>query len=49
MKHSESAELATIICLAVETAMRRGELARLTWSNIDLKKCIAHKNTMFVN
>lgn len=42
LKHSESAELAIIICLAVETAMRRGELATLTWSNIDLKKCIAH-------
>lgn len=42
LKHSESAELATIICLAVETAMRRGELVTLTWSNIDLKKCIAH-------
>lgn len=42
LEHSESAELATIICLAVETAMRRGELATLTWSNIDLKKCVAH-------
>ena len=42
LEHSESAELATIIALAVETAMRRGELAGLTWANIDLKKCIAH-------
>lgn len=42
LEHSESAELATIIALAVETAMRRGELAALTWADIDLKKCIAH-------
>lgn len=42
LEQSESAELATIIALAVETAMRRGELAALTWANIDLKKCIAH-------
>jgi integrase len=42
LAHSESSELATIICLAVETAMRRGELAGLTWVNIDLKKCVAH-------
>lgn len=42
LEHSGSAELATIIALAVETAMRRGELAALTWANIDLKKCIAH-------
>jgi integrase len=42
LEYSESTELATIIALAVETAMRRGELAALTWGNIDLKKCIAH-------
>ena len=42
LEHSESAELATIIALALETAMRRGELAALTWVNIDLKKCVAY-------
>jgi integrase len=42
LAHSESAELATIITLAVETAMRRGELAALTWANVDLKKCVAY-------
>lgn len=42
LEHSESAELACIVALAVETAMRRGELAALTWSNIDLKKRVAH-------
>jgi integrase len=42
LEHSESAELAAIVTLAVETAMRRGELAALTWDNIDLKKRIAH-------
>lgn len=42
LEHSESAELATIIALAVETAMRRGELAALTWANIDLKKCVTY-------
>lgn len=39
---SESAELSTIVVLAVETAMRRGELAALSWADIDLKKCVAH-------
>jgi integrase len=42
LEHSESAELACIVTLAVETAMRRGELAGLTWSTIDLKKRVAY-------
>jgi integrase len=39
---TESAELRTIIILAVETGMRRNELASLTWTEIDLKKQTAH-------
>jgi integrase len=39
---TESAELRTIIVLAVETGMRRNELASLTWEEIDLKKQTAH-------
>ena len=42
LAHSESLELATIVILAVETAMRRGELAALTWEHLDLEKRIAH-------
>ena len=37
-----SAELRTIVTLAVETGMRRGELAALTWDEINLKKQTAH-------
>jgi integrase len=37
-----SAELQTIITLAVETGMRRSELASLAWGEIDLKKQTAH-------
>ncbi|MGE5648892.1 MAG: integrase [Bacillota bacterium] len=39
---SESAELQTVITLAVETAMRRSELAALRWEEIDLKSRVAH-------
>jgi integrase len=39
---TESAELRTIIALAVETGMRRNELASLMWDHIDLKKQTAH-------
>lgn len=39
---SGSKELQAIVTLAVETAMRRSELAALEWENIDLKKRIAH-------
>ena len=37
-----SAELRTIVTLAVETGMRRNELASLVWEEIDLKKQTAH-------
>lgn len=37
-----SSELRTIVTLAVETGMRRSELASLTWDEIDLKKQTAH-------
>ncbi len=40
--HSSSTELSVAITLAVETGMRRGELAALTWGNIDLTKRTAH-------
>lgn len=39
---TESAELKTIIVVAVETGMRRNELASLTWEEINLKKQRAH-------
>lgn len=39
---TESPELRTIIKIAVETGMRRNELASLTWDQIDLKKQTAH-------
>jgi integrase len=37
-----SAELRAIITIAIETGMRRGEIAALTWEEIDLKKQTAH-------
>jgi integrase len=37
LKATQSQELRWIIKLAVETAMRRGELVSLRWSNVDLK------------
>lgn len=42
LKATESTELRAIVMLAVETGMRRGELASLLWENIDLKKQTAH-------
>lgn len=39
---TESIELRTVVILAIETAMRRGEIASLRWKEIDLEKCIAH-------
>lgn len=39
---SESPFLPAIIDLAVETAMRRDEIAYLRWEHIDLKKRVAH-------
>ena len=37
-----STELASLIRLAVETAMRRGELCALRWEHVDLRACTAH-------
>lgn len=39
---SGSAMLPSIIWLAVETAMRRGEIVTLRWEHIDLKRRVAH-------
>jgi len=39
---SESSALPTILRLAVETAMRRSEIAGLRWENVDLARCVAH-------
>lgn len=39
---TESEELRTIVTIAVETGMRRNELASLAWEEIDLKKQTAH-------
>ncbi|WP_354678652.1 integrase [Cupriavidus plantarum] len=39
---SGSALLPSIICLAVETAMRRGEIVSLRWEHVDLKRRVAH-------
>lgn len=37
-----SVELGVLIRLAVETAMRRGELCNLRWEHVDLRACTAH-------
>ena len=42
IENTESIELPAIVRLLTETAMRRGELSRLRWENIDLKHSIAH-------
>lgn len=42
LAHSGSTELATVVALAIETGMRRGELAALTWEHIDLEQRVAH-------
>ncbi len=39
---TDSAELAAFIRLAVETAMRRGELCALRWEHVDLREATAH-------
>ncbi len=39
---SSSTLLPAIIWLAVETAMRRGEIVSLQWDNVDLKRRVAH-------
>ncbi|WNC91763.1 site-specific integrase [Paraburkholderia sp. FT54] len=39
---SGSVLLPFIICIAVETAMRRGEIVSLRWEHVDLKRRVAH-------
>lgn len=34
--------LVPFIRMAIETAMRRGELLALSWEHVDLKRCVAH-------
>ncbi len=34
--------LPAIVCLAIETAMRRGEIVSLRWEHVDLKRRVAH-------
>ncbi|WP_027776725.1 site-specific integrase [Paraburkholderia caledonica] len=41
-KASGSALLPPIIWLAVETAMRRGEIVSMLWVNVDLNRCVVH-------
>ena len=42
LEATTSIDLRTIVTLAVETGMRRGEIASLTWENIDIEKQTAH-------
>lgn len=42
VKASSSTLLPPIIWLAVETAMRRGEIVSLLWAHVDLNRCVAH-------
>lgn len=39
---SASTLLPSIVCLAIETAMRRGEIVSLCWEHVDLKRRVAH-------
>lgn len=42
VKASSSMLLPPIIWLAVETAMRRGEIVSLLWVHVDLNRCVVH-------
>lgn len=39
---SSSELLPPMVWLAIETAMRRGEIVSLQWQHVDLKRCVAH-------
>ncbi|MFM0205069.1 site-specific integrase [Paraburkholderia fungorum] len=39
---SGSTMLPSVICLAVETAMRRGEIISLQWEHVDVQRRVAH-------
>lgn len=40
--HYPNPELYSIVVLALETAMRQGEILKLTWENINFKSSVAH-------
>jgi integrase len=42
---SGSAELSALVCLAIETGARRGELLAICWRDIDLKRRVAQLKT----
>lgn len=42
LRSTESIELQAIVVLAIETAMRRGEIATLRWKDVDLDIATAH-------
>jgi integrase len=46
MAASGSALLPSIVWLAVETAMRRGEIVALRWEHVDVKRRVAHLPAM---
>ncbi len=41
-REARNPHLLPIVQLALETAMRQGELISLRWENVDLNRCIAH-------
>ena len=42
IQHTDSFDLPYIVKLAIETGMRRGEIAKLTWKDVDMMKRTAH-------
>ena len=41
-QHTDSFDLPYILKIAIETGMRRGEIAKLTWKDVDMTKRTAH-------
>jgi integrase len=42
IQHTDSFDLPYILKVAIETGMRRGEIAKLTWKDVDMVKRTAH-------